>query len=111
MRNMGFWRAIARGRIREDRGAYAILFAILVIVLFAFVALVVDLGQTRAVARTNQSVADLALLSGGQLLTNPQAACNAAWKNLQHNITDVAIPDAASPCASMPTSIAGLTAA
>ena len=37
---MGFWRALTRGRVREERGAYAILFAILVIVIFTLVYLI-----------------------------------------------------------------------
>src|SRR5439155_13631261 len=75
---MGFWRALTRGRIREDRGAYAILFAILCVLIFVIVALVVDLGEAKATVRGNQSVADFAALAAGPDLeagvVNPQAA-------------------------------------
>lgn len=108
---MGFWRALTRGRIREDRGAYAILFAIMTVALLTIVALVVDLGQTRAVARANQTVADLALLGGGPKMNNPQAACRSAWTylvaNLDAGLPASPVPD---PCSKYPTSnLAGAT--
>lgn len=93
---MGFWRGLTRGRIREDRGAYAILFAILIVAIFSMVAVVVDLGANRAGVRQNRQYVDLAVLSGALNLPNGQAACNTSWNFL---VLNGAIPvGTASPC-------------
>ena len=49
---------------REQRGAAAVVFAILCSVLFAFAALVVDLGSARDVRRQAQNAADASALAG-----------------------------------------------
>ena len=98
---MGFWRGLTRGRIREDRGAYAVLFAITLIAIFAMVAIVVDLGAQKSDVRHNREYADLAALSGAINLPNGQGACNTAWSYL---VLNGAVPvGTASPCAGLPT--------
>lgn len=88
-----------------ERGAYAVLFAILLVAIFAMVALVVDLGQARAERRFDQSVTDLAALAASQALAeefpNPREACELAWEYLKNNVPD--LPAGASmPCTSFP---------
>jgi hypothetical protein len=99
---MGFWRKLA-GRLREDRGAYAILFVIITVAVFTMVAIVVDLGAGRSAVRTNRTYADLGMLAGANLLPgNPQGACNEAWTYL---IANGAVPaGTASPCSGLPAS-------
>jgi hypothetical protein len=76
-------------RGRDDEGAYAILYAALVVVLLAFGAIVVDFATVRQDRRLNRSAADSAALGGVSLLdpsTNqgaqPYAACLKAWDYL-----------------------------
>jgi hypothetical protein len=90
--------------VRDERGAFIIIWALLAIALFAMVAIVVDLGQLRTARRNNQSVADLAALAAGQNLGNgrPQQACADAWSYLLSNVGDMPA-GATSPCGSVPT--------
>jgi len=96
---MGFWRALFRGRIREDRGAYAVLFAIIIVVVFVMVAIVIDLGADRSTVRTNRSYADLAALAGVSLLPDGYAACQASWRYLVLNGAVPASQAGSDPCA------------
>lgn len=60
---------MARGRpSTDDRGAYLLLFAFAALALLAMGALVVDIGALQSTARSNQSLVDLAALSGGKRL-------------------------------------------
>jgi Flp pilus assembly protein TadG len=73
---------------RNDEGAYAILYAILVVVLVGMGAIVVDLSQVRADRRVDRSAADSAVLGGVQKLNtletnaSPYEACRAAWRHI-----------------------------
>jgi hypothetical protein len=97
---MGFWRGLTRGRIREDRGAYAILFVILIVVMIIMVAIVIDLSAQKAYARDNRTVADFAALAAGDKLPgDPAAACAAAWAYLKSNLPSLPA-GATSPCTS-----------
>src|SRR2546423_249252 len=97
MKHMGFWRALARGRIREDRGAYAILFVIIVVAMFTMIAIVVDLSSARAQVRNNQTTSDLAALAAANHLPgDPVGACAAAWAYVRSNIPG--LPALPSPC-------------
>lgn len=49
----------------DEAGAYLILWALLLVALLTMVAIVIDLGQTRANKRVNQSVADMAAFAAG----------------------------------------------
>jgi hypothetical protein len=54
-----------RGRARGERGSYLVLFALLLVTLVTFVAILIDLGQVRSSAGLDQSVADFSALAGG----------------------------------------------
>lgn len=72
-------------RRRNDDGVFAILYALLVVVLITMVALVVDLGMLRADKRDARNAADTGALAGavdlGNGPYNPYKACNSAWTN------------------------------
>lgn len=57
-----------RSRIRDDEGASAVVVAVLIVVLLAFAALVVDAGALYAHRRQVQTAADAAALAGVQAL-------------------------------------------
>lgn len=60
---------------RDERGATAVIFGLLCSLLFAFAALVVDLGHARDVRRQAQNAADAAALAGANAFYNaPDAA-------------------------------------
>jgi hypothetical protein len=89
-------------RRRNDRGAFLVIFALLLVAMIIAVGIVVDLGQARSVRRKNQTVADLAALAAGKSLGNssgPDAinACKDAWTYVQINLKG--LPSGASmPC-------------
>ena len=62
---------------RDDRGAVALVVAVLALVLFGIGALAVDLGNSFTRRRAVQTTADLAALAGAQSLPN---TCQ-AWQN------------------------------
>lgn len=73
---------ITRLRASGDRGAYAVLYAILVVVLVGMSALVIDLGMQRNDRRANRAAADSGAIAAGAKLglsgANPLAACKDA---------------------------------
>jgi hypothetical protein len=79
-----------RDRLRSqepDAGAYAILYAVLVVVLIGMGAIVVDFGAAREDRRLNRSASDAAALGGAAFLLpsgtiNPNKACVTAWQYL-----------------------------
>lgn len=88
---------------REDAGAVVVLYGLLTLLLFATVAIVVDLGSLRADTRANQKIADAAATSGALDLDplfggTPIAGCAAAWSYFLANTPD-APQDASNPCA------------
>lgn len=58
-----------RSKIRDESGAYAVLFGLLVVVLASIAALAVDLGNAMARKADVQAQADFAVLAGAQELT------------------------------------------
>lgn len=68
------------GRLREERGAVAVMVAILLVVLLGMLALVMDLGRAIAVRREMVNAADAAALAAAQrcALNQGQAAAIAA---------------------------------
>lgn len=70
---------------RCDRGATLILMALLMTALFLIIAIVVDLGATRADRRGGQLAVDNAATSAASTfsLSNPEAACQAAVDYLE----------------------------
>lgn len=81
--------------LREEKGAVAVIIAILVVVLVGFAALVVDVGAIYEERRQNQTVADAAALAGAQELPdNPSVAVSEAieYARLNHRaITESAV--------------------
>lgn len=85
--------------LRRDRGSVVPLVALCMVALVTVLAIVVDLGQERAMRRDAQAVADLAALAGAQAMTvpdgtDPVAGCNEAVSYLKINIDlpdDVAV--------------------
>ena len=80
-----------RGRIvdrkRDEHGAYAVLFALLTVLLFGVAALAVDLGNVYQRQAETQSQADLAALSGAPALATSQAAAvTEVASYLNHNL-------------------------
>lgn len=57
-----------RARARDERGAIAIVVAIMALVMFGMAALVVDLGYGRTEQRAAQNAADASALAGGNVL-------------------------------------------
>ncbi|MGH9179271.1 MAG: pilus assembly protein TadG-related protein [Acidimicrobiales bacterium] len=94
-------------RLEGESGAFLVLYAVLVLALLAMVAIVIDLGQLRAVRRTSQSVSDFAALAAGTELgrtTGGSAvvACQDAVDYVVKNAPD--FPTGASvPCGDLVT--------
>lgn len=82
---------LSQPRRRDESGAYAVLFAMLAIVLVGLSALAVDLGNAIARQSDAQGQADFAALAGGAELgtessgTIPAAALSAVREYLNHN--------------------------
>jgi len=79
-----------RPRKKDERGAFAVMFALLALVLFAVAAIVVDLGNAMARQADVQAQADIAALAGGQELTTtsgtvPAVVVNAVRDYLNEN--------------------------
>ena len=77
-----------------------VLFAMLQLALLTVAALVVDIGFVRATARRNQSIADLAVLAGGNKLSlgDYTGACVAVITTLNVNVSEMAPIDANAFC-------------
>lgn len=90
-------------RYRSDEGAYAVLYAALVLLLFGLASLVVDLSMLRADKRDGRSTADFASLAGARDLGTgpwtPRQACDTAWS---YALTSLEKSSPASPCSSWP---------
>lgn len=87
-------------RAREDRGAYAVLYAIIVTVMVGMSAIMLDLGALRADARANQTVSDFAATAGALELDpvsggSAYDACLSAWNYFLANTSDA--PSSATP--------------
>lgn len=69
---------------QRDEGAYAILYAIVLVVILAIAALVIDVGFVRAARRENRAASDAAAIVGAGKLglggNNPIAACQSAMR-------------------------------
>lgn len=81
------WTSRRVASTRTDEGAYAILYAILVVVILSFAAMVVDLGQAREDRRSDRALADNAALAGADYLSTqtgvkPKTACIAVLNYL-----------------------------
>ncbi|HKE51342.1 MAG TPA: pilus assembly protein TadG-related protein, partial [Actinomycetes bacterium] len=90
----------------DDRGAYAVLYAILVVLLVGVVALVIDLATLRMDRRTNRAAADSAALAGSSALgrsgVNPIAACEQAMNYVEADLEASGTDNCASVFAGSP---------
>lgn len=87
--------------LRDDRGAVLVFYTILLLAIFAMVALVLDAGALRLDLRASRSKADFAVVAGAMDLDpffggTPKAACLSAWNYFLANTPEAAgTPD---PC-------------
>jgi hypothetical protein len=86
---------------RRDDGVYAVLYAVLVVVLIGMAAIVVDLASVRQDRRLDRSAADSAVLGGASFLdpsggaaSTPLAACQKAWQYLATTLR-ISVPGSA----------------
>lgn len=95
----------------DERGAFAILYAIVVVAVVMTVAVVVDLSSMREDRRAEKLAADAAATAGAIKLNalagtaNPNAACLEAWKYLKLNLPGGSSAAADCPAGKFPTSI------
>lgn len=97
----------------EDRGAYAILYALLVVVIVGVASIVVDLATLRESRRLARSAADSAALAAASQInvldpsaTNPRAACDTAWRYLADSLEGLSYADR--NCVTFPTTYSGV---
>jgi len=92
-------------RLRSERGAIAVITAILLVAMFSLVALVIDIAALRADARASQTTGDFAAIAGGLSLGastggSPLAACMAAYEYFIANTPGLGgTPPPATACA------------
>jgi hypothetical protein len=96
--------------MREDTGAYAILYALVVVVIVMTAAVVVDLSGLREDRRAERLATDAASTAGAVKLNalsgsaNAQSACQEAWRFLKVNLPGASAATSACPTASFPSS-------
>ena len=80
---------------RDERGVYAILYALLTLTMLAVAAIVVDLALMREGRATTRSASDSAVVAAASSLnpldpskTDPRKACQSAWKYLLVGVDD-----------------------
>lgn len=97
---------LSRLRLRDEGGAVAIIFAILLVAIFTLVAYVIDIAALRADARAGQEAGDFAAIAGALALEpttggNPVDACIAAIQYFVANTPGTSMPASApGQCAS-----------
>lgn len=96
-----------RGLTRTDEGAYAVLFALLVVVLVGMAALALDLALVRESRAMTRSAADSAVIAAAAHLNDvaladsrPRDACLTAWGHLRSAFAD--LDDGTASCSSLP---------
>lgn len=92
-------------RAQGQRGAVAVIYAILTFVLFVVAATVIDLGALRGDVRSEQSIADLSATAGAIDLDpvfggTPYRGCRTAW---QYFLANAGLSSSTDPCSSWPT--------
>jgi hypothetical protein len=95
------------GRGGGDAGLTLVLMALLMTAMLTVVALVIDLGYVRGVARSDQSIADLAALAGSEQLERSEyvAACRDMIDYVNHNANGMPAIDANGFCTPMGTTV------
>jgi Putative Flp pilus-assembly TadE/G-like len=98
----------------RDRGAYAVLYAVLITVIVGIAALVLDLATLRLDRRANRAAADSAAIAAaaelGQAANNPRDACLKAVSYAEANL-GITAPSANTCAATFPASDVGVAAA
>jgi hypothetical protein len=94
-------------RVRGDAGAYAILYALLLVIVIGVAAIVIDLAAMRQDRRESRLASDAAVVYAARNLDpltggNPQQACFDAWSYV-HTDLNATIP-ASTGCTNFPTS-------
>lgn len=104
-------------RPRGDDGAYAILYALLLLVCIGSAAVVVDLASLREDRRSSRLASDAAAVAGARSLDplnggNPEAACLESWSYVSTNLgvdvppvtnCEAQFPDTTEPCPTIET--------
>lgn len=97
---------------RDERGVYAILYALLTLTFLGVTAIVVDLAMMREGRATTRSASDSAVVAAASSLnpldpskTDPRKACQAAWKYLLVGIDD--LHDGSNTCSAFPVAAVG----
>lgn len=80
-------------RLREERGAVAVLFALTIIVIFAAVAFVVDISRLYHARQVLQNAVDLGALAGAQELPAADAATGTAAETIARRVAIANAPE------------------
>src|SRR5205085_471651 len=81
-----------------ERGAFIVLWAVMLVGIMTMVAMVIDLGDARNIRRSDQSVADFAALAAADNLGTPAVGCADAFKYVKANLPDFPTSGVTSPC-------------
>jgi hypothetical protein len=99
---------------QRDRGAYAILYAVLLTVMVGIAALVLDLANLRLDRRANRAAADSAAIAAaaqlGQAASNPRDACEKAVHYAEANL-GITSPGANTCASTFPAAAAAVESA
>ena len=94
-------------RHSSDDGVFAILYALLVVVLLGTAAVVVDLAMLRESRASTRSAADSAVVAAAAslnavrpTLNDPRGGCQRAWKYLRTQLAG--LPDGSTDCLAFP---------
>ena len=94
-------------RLRHDDGIFAVLYAMLVIVLLGTAAVVLDLAMLRESRASTRSAADSAVVAAAASLNavrpslnDPRGGCQRAWKYLRVQLAG--LPDGSASCTAFP---------
>ena len=101
---------VARARrTRGDEGAYAVLYAVVIVVILAMAALVIDVTMVRNDRRTNRSASDAAAIIGARTLgyggTSPIPACQAAMAYAETALNATGSDDCLNAFAGVPATL------
>jgi Putative Flp pilus-assembly TadE/G-like len=105
---------LQRALDQKDRGAYAILYAVLLTVMVGIAALVLDLANLRLDRRANRAAADSAAIAAaaqlGQAASSPRDACEKAVHYAEANL-GISSPGANTCAATFPAAAAAVETA
>src|SRR5258708_7970009 len=116
MNTRSFNRPFIRSRSADERGAYMVLWAIVIVAVLIMSAIAIDLSSLRTDRRSDRLAADAAATAGAASLTTHAsdrlAACKKAWDYAARNLGSPSLATSdATVCGSLVTIIAGLITA